>query len=315
MSKCRAFSSPDLLPLANIAEDSALEGVTTNVKLLLKLIQEHNDGSNKSGDERKHQRIAGMISILNDVKSKIEKVQVPIQKPKRGTELRRCNTDLLRRNQLPREKKPQESTQEENDRLRRELFASTAAKRNIERMFSSLGKEKEIMGAELARRVQEQSGMEEHLNDVKVQNEMLLAKLHGCGAEDMKEKRAGGRENQVNAALQERNKALSEQLLKSLDGYRALKRKFKDAQEENAAMKMKMAQVAEEVAVGLNRIHDMRQRLGGRSDMPMDIEEELAGVDAMFRCFESKLMINGPKRGECVKLVGDVSAEKSPVLV
>ncbi|XXG68370.1 hypothetical protein AAC387_Pa06g1475 [Persea americana] len=314
MSKCRAFSSPDLLPFADIAEDSALEGVTTNVKLLLKLIQEHNDGINKGGDERKPQRIAGMISILNDVKSKIEKVQVPIQKPKRETELRRCNSDL-KRNQLPREKKPQESTQEENERLRRELFTSTAAKRNVERMFSSLGKEKEIMGAELARRVQELSGMEEHLNDVKVQNEMLLAKLHGCGAEDMKEKRAGGRENLANAALQERNKALSEQLLKSLDGYRALKRKLKDAQEENAAMKMKMAQVAEEVKVGLNRIHDMRQRLGGRSDMPMDIEEELAGVDAMFRCFESKLMVNGPKRGECVKPVGDVSAEKSPVLV
>lgn len=287
---------------------------------MLKLIQEHNDGCNKSSDDRKPQRIAGMISILNDVKSRIEKVHVPIQKPKRESELRRCNTDL-RRSRLPREKKPQESTQEENARLQREVFATTAARRNLERMFSSSGKEKEIMAAELARKVQELSGMEEHLNDLKEQNEMLLAKLHACGAgagagaEHKEKKAAGGRDNQVNVALQERNKALSEQLLKSLDGYRALKRKFKDAQEENSAMKTKMAQVTEEVAAGLNRINEMRQRLGGRSDKPMDIEEELAGVDAMFRCFESKLMINGPKRGECVKPVSDASAEKSPVLV
>ncbi|KAB1207748.1 hypothetical protein CJ030_MR7G017749 [Morella rubra] len=74
--------------------------------------------------------------------------------------------------------------------LRKELNASLAARKSLEMLYSSLGKEKEIMASELSRKVQELSGMEELINDLKAQNEMLRAKVQTC-AEEHKEKKCG----------------------------------------------------------------------------------------------------------------------------
>jgi len=180
-------------------------------------------------------------------------------------------------------------------------------------MFSSLGKEKEIMAAELARKVQELNDLEEHLNDLRAQNEMLSAKVKVCATEH-KEKKSGGGDTQGNAGLQERNKKLSEQLLKSLDGYRSLKRKFKDAQEEKAGIQAKMAEMAVEVTAGLNRIHDFQQRIAGRNGKSVEIQEELSALEDMFRCFEMKVSKNCQKRSECVKPEADINPGKLPVV-
>ncbi|KAJ0963205.1 hypothetical protein J5N97_028327 [Dioscorea zingiberensis] len=91
MTKPRVHSFPDLFPLTahpDRQDDSSLEGVTTNVKLLLKLLYDHCDIS-KEDDGRKPQRVAGMITILDDVKARIEKsqlankraAQLPMAKP------------------------------------------------------------------------------------------------------------------------------------------------------------------------------------------------------------------------------------------
>ncbi|XP_077211177.1 uncharacterized protein LOC143846589 [Tasmannia lanceolata] len=308
MSKGRAYSSPDLLPSSSHSstqDDTSLEGVAVNVKLLLKLIQDHNEASTKDEDSRKEQRVAGMISIIEDVKTRIKKSQRSGK-----AELRRCNTEI-RRTQIPKEKKSEESQepkQEENQKLRKELSASLTAQKSLQKMFSSLGKEKEIMAAELARKVQELNGMEEHINDLKVQNEMLSAKVKNYATEN-KEKKSGGEPKE---ALQERNKVLSDQLLKSLDGYRSLKRKLKETQEENIGIRKMMGEIEKEVAVGLERIHGFRQRR--KNEDSMNFEEELSMVELMFQCFQAKVTISGPKRSECVKPKADILAEKAPVL-
>ncbi|KAB1222792.1 hypothetical protein CJ030_MR2G022283 [Morella rubra] len=260
-----------------------MAGIITNVKLLLKLIQDHNEARTKDNDDRKVQRVAGMFKIIDDVKSRIEKSH------SHGTkkELRRCNTDL-RRN-VPRENNPDEPLIDEKEiGLRKELNASLAARKSLEMLYSSLGKEREIMASELSRKVQELSGMEELINDLKAQNEMLRAKVQTC-AEEHKEKKCGKGELLGNAGLQERNRALSEQLLKSLDGYRSLKRKLKEAKQEKTDILATMEELRTEVRAGLARIRSFRQRMVSADEQPGDSEEEISALERMFEGFNMKI--------------------------
>ncbi|EXB51995.1 hypothetical protein L484_019773 [Morus notabilis] len=139
MSGLRAFSSPELLPPEkNQIErpgDHSLEGIATNVKLLLKIIQDHNEACTRDVvDERKAQRVAGMMSIIENIKTRIQESQTV----GRRAELRRCNTDL--RANAPRDKKAHEPITDENEKLRRQLSASLAARKSLEIMCTSLGK-------------------------------------------------------------------------------------------------------------------------------------------------------------------------------
>ncbi|KAK0579838.1 hypothetical protein LWI29_032278 [Acer saccharum] len=192
MSQVRALSSPELAAtiLTDRPEDMSLEGIATNVKLLLKLIQDHTEASTRDLDDRKIQRVAGMMTILDDVKARIQKSQ---SMKNRKAELRRCNTDLRPNHGVsaaPRDKKQADhpAITDEKEKLRRQLYASLAARKSLENMCSSLGKEKEIIASELARKVQELEGTEELINDLKAQNETLLGKLQHCASEH-KEKR------------------------------------------------------------------------------------------------------------------------------
>ncbi|KAM1123224.1 hypothetical protein ACFX19_004733 [Malus domestica] len=301
MNPIRAFSSPTELPASSTAskerpEDHSFDGIATNVKLLLKLIQEQNEACTKDNDDRKMQRVAGMMTIIDDVKTRIQKSQTV----KRRAELRRCNTDL--RPNVPRDKRPPEPVIDEKERLRRQLSASLAARKSLEIMCSGLGKENEIIASELARKVHELTGMEEHINDLRVQNEMLLAKVQAFAAEH-KEKRCagGGVEIHGNAALQERNKALSEQLLKSLDGCRSLKRKIKDAQKENNGMHSTMEEMGVEVQEGLEQIRALKQKIATSNEQAADIEEEISALEHLFESFSMKISKHGSKKGESAK--------------
>ncbi|KAG6755112.1 hypothetical protein POTOM_040926 [Populus tomentosa] len=306
-SRVRAFSSPELLPLPTSStdqgpEDYSLEGVATNVKLLLKLIQDHNEASTKDNDDRKMRRFAGMVSILDDVKFRIQKSQ---SGEKKAPQLRRCNTDL-RRSQNPADKKPQESVGDEKERLRKQLNASMAARKSLEMMCSSLGKEKEIMAAEIARKVHELNEAEELVNDLKAQNETLMAKLQ-ARAPQKKSSNSGG-EAQGNAALQERNRTLSEQLLKSLDSCRSLKRKYKVAKEENRGICATMDVIKMEVGAGLENIRSFRSRVA----ISKDIEEEISALEQMFEGFDMK--ISKHRDIECAKPKAAINTSKPPVL-
>lgn len=306
-SRVRAFSSPELLPLPTSStdqgpEDYSLEGVATNVKLLLKLIQDHNEASTKDNDDRKMRRFAGMVSILDDVKLRIQKSQ---SGEKKAPQLRRCNTDL-RRSQAPADKKPQESVGDEKERLRKQLNASMAARKSLEMMCSSLGKEKEIMAAEIARKVHELNEAEELVNDLKAQNETLMAKLQ-ARAPQKKSSNSGG-EAQGNAALQERNRTLSEQLLKSLDSCRSLKRKYKVAKEENRGICATMDVIKMEVGAGLENIRSFRSRVA----ISKDIEEEISALEQMFEGFDMK--ISKHRDIECAKPKAAINTSKPPVL-
>ncbi|KAF3450349.1 hypothetical protein FNV43_RR06429 [Rhamnella rubrinervis] len=296
MSRVRAFSSPELPSSANPRdrpEDHSFEGIATNVKLLLKLVQDHNEACTKDIDERRPQRVAGMISIIDDVKTRIQKSQTLGRK----AELRRCNTDL--RPHAPRDKKSsQEPIADEKERLRKELSASLAARKSLEVMCSSLGKEKEIMSSELARKVHELNETEELVNDLRAQNEMLLGKVQAY-ATDQKEKRSnidGGE-----TALQDRNKALSEQLLKSLDGYRSLKRKLKDAHEENMRVQTTMEEIGMEAEAALHRTRSLKERIVVNNEEGVDIGKEILALETLFQSFNMKISKNGKKKSDSPK--------------
>lgn len=314
MNWSRAFSSPDLVPPSTNynenPEECSLEGVSTNVKLLLKLIQDHNEASTKDNDERMLQRVAGMITIIDDVKSRIENFQSSGKKK----ELRRCHTDV--KHNAPKDKRSQDPVTDEKERLRKELNASLAAQKNLEVMCSSLGKEKDIIASELARKVQELNGMEELTNDLKAQNEILLGKLQTC-KEEHKEKKSGGMEAQGNIALLERNKTLAEKLLKSLDAYRSLKRKFKDTKEENIAILAAMEEMGMEVKAGLDRICSLKQRMAAsKNKQPVDnVEEEISALEHLFEGFNIKITKYGHnKKSDCVKPKAGINASKPSVL-
>lgn len=266
-------------------------GIASNIKLLLKLIQDHSEASTKENDDRKVQRVAGMIKIIDDAKSRIEKCQSTGKKK----ELRRCNTDL--RPNLPRDRKSQEPISDEKERLRKELNASLAARKSLEIMCSSLGKEKEIMASELSKKVQEMCGMEELISDLKAQNEKLLGKVQTCVEEHLEKKGAGNRgETQKNAGLHERNRALSEQLLKSLDGYRSLKRKLKDVKEENIEILATMEEMGMEVQAGLDRVRSFRQQMASRNEEETVDIEEISALEHMFEGFNIKILKHGEQK-------------------
>ena len=277
-------SSPDLC--SDNRDDLSLEGVATNVKLLLKLIQDHQEASHRGHDERKSQRIAGMMTILDDVKTRIQNSRSS------GKELRRCFTDLKRN--PPRDKK---EPMDEKEKLRKELNTSFAAQKRLGVMCASLGKEKQIIARELTLKVQELSEMEELVGALKTQNERLSAKVQACAKEHSKKRNGGGngiaddQVQQANAALQERNSVLSEQLLNSLESYKSLKRKLKEVQEDNAGLREKMEEIRQEVQTGINLIKGFKQRSAAAhsDERPVDVREEIARLERVFESLEMQV--------------------------
>ncbi|KAL1567488.1 hypothetical protein AAHA92_02962 [Salvia divinorum] len=295
MNQFRANSSPEL-DLPSTAkeqryDDLALQWVAANVKLLLKLIRDHQIACDEDkSDHRRMLRVATMMTILDNAKDRIQKCQsFGLKKP--DPELRRCNTDV-RRNLVPSGKKPgggagvvpvvveeeELEADEQKERLRRELSSSLAARRTLRAMCSSLGKEKKFMEAEFSKKVHELSEMEELLNNLmrlKVQEWLSDHKEGKAGG-------GGGREMHVALVLQERNKALSEQLMRSLDGYRSMKRKLKTSQEENVVLHSTVDEAGTKVVGSLGRVKSLKKRItimsspsGGET--PLDLQEEIEG--------------------------------------
>ncbi|KAL9671674.1 hypothetical protein QQ045_009244 [Rhodiola kirilowii] len=316
MSNVRAFSSPDLAAVSTAnGETSSLEGVASNVMVLLKLIQEQNKASVEGNNGRSAQRVAGMLSILDDVRNRIEKVQCSSGK-KREAELRRCNTELRRSNIPPQGiRSPDAAAGDDKASLRKELMASLAAKRNLEVMCSSLGKEKEIMAMELARKAGEVQGLEELTNDLKAQNESLLAKVQTCAAEH-KDKKSDGRERVSDstgnnaAALQERNSTLSEQLLKSLNGYKTLKRKLKDMQAENEKLHNTIEDVGVDITAGLQQIKEYQQNMEVVGKTPTIAKDEISAIENLFEGLQMKVSKNKHKKTECGKTKSEINTAK-----
>ncbi|CAK8530867.1 unnamed protein product [Lathyrus sativus] len=276
MDHVRAFSSPQLTANNNVQQELGMEGLATNVRLLLKLIQDHNGATTKENDERKFHRVNGMMFLLDEVRTRVQKVQ---HSTKKRAELRRCNTDL--RPNIPKDKKAPDVPVDDKERLKKELTASLVARQSLQAMCSSLGKEKQIMASELARKAQELTELEELIGDLKAQNDMLMGKLHACSA--------GGVEMEGNIVLQERNKALSEQLLKSIDGYRSMKRKVKDMQGEKGEMLATIEQMGLEVQSGIDRIHDFKEKMVNTTLETSDVKEEVSVLEHMLESLSMKI--------------------------
>ncbi|WMV41532.1 hypothetical protein MTR67_034917 [Solanum verrucosum] len=310
MSRLRINSSPDLMSNSTFEQcydDSALEGVAANIKLLLKLIQEHKNACNKEkNDGRRMLRVATMMTILDSVRTRIQKCQSFGNK---------SPSEAESTSHVPIDKKHHEVMIDEKEKLRKQLNASLVARKSLEVMCSSLGKEKEIMAAELSKKVHELNEMEDLINDLKEQNENLVERLHER-ATKQKERRhsSDGGELQGNIALQERNKALSENLLKSLNGYKSIKRKWKDAQAENMAMHATMEEMTAKIGAGLARIHSFKERMASENVPSTNIQEEIVELEHMFECFKMQVAEHGPKEGECVKPKVDISACKPTVI-
>lgn len=260
-----------------------------------------------------------MMTILDNVRERIQKCQ-SFGNKKVEAELRRCNTDL-RRSTVPRDTKrrgdaivEEEVVDDEKEGLRRELASSLAAQKRLQMMCSSLGKEKQIMTAELSKKVHELTEMEEIINNLKEQNETLRQKVQeffgGGGGGG-----GGGGEPPVALVLQERNKVLSEQLLRSLDGYRSMKRKLKVTQEENVMMHDTIDEMGTKVVRSLERVKSLKEGMSSSSpDSPVDVHEEIAVLERMFEGFKMVVEKHDKKRGECGQPNGEISACKPSIL-
>ncbi|KAI3697637.1 hypothetical protein L6452_30732 [Arctium lappa] len=292
--------SPDLVPssstMAEQYDDSALDGVAANVKLLLKLVLDHKDAcQTHKNDGRRMLRVAGMMTILDMVQTRIQKCQS--FGIKRGA-LRRCNSDI--RNCPGHYEKEKGSSMEmvtvddKDQKLKRELSGSIAARKSLEIMCSSLGKEKEIMMGELARKAHELAEMEDHINNLKAQNDTLLEKVKDCAEVYEPEHK----EAQGNTALQVRNKTLSDQLMRSLNGYRIMKRKLIEAHEENLLMQSTMEEIGTKVGVSLEKIRKYRQNHDEHSEELADIEEGISELEHMSKCLDVGDRKHGMKQGE-----------------
>ncbi|KAL3522722.1 hypothetical protein ACH5RR_015556 [Cinchona calisaya] len=288
MSKFRVHSSPELTPYSSEDDydDSALEGVAAHVKLLLKLIQDHKNACHKQkNDGRRMLRVATMMTILDNVRTRIQKCQFGNKRSE--SELSRSRTDTKPTPVLPKEiKHGGELAADEQEKLKKALNASLAARKSLEVMCSSLGKEKEIMEAELAKRNHEVSEMEELINDLKAQNETLLEKVKECASEHRDNHACGnlvvGAEIQGHAILQERNRALSEHLLRSLDGYRSLKRKLKEALEENFAARSTIEEMMVRLRESLEKFRSFKEQLPSGSPSVDSIQEEISQLEGVF---------------------------------
>lgn len=271
------------------------KGLATNVKLLLKLIQDHNGASTKDNVERKFQRVNGMMLILDEARSRIQKIQ---SSTKRKAELRRCNTDLKPNIPIPKDRRTPDVPIDEKEKLRRELSASLVARQSLQAMCSSLGKEKQIMASELARKAQELTEMEEFISDLKAQNDMLLGRLHACNTEQQREKKGNnnGGEIEGNIVLQERNKALTEQLQRSIDGYRSLKRRLKDLQEEKKDVHATMEQMEVEVQAGIDRIRSIKEEMDTIDAETSGIKEGISDLEYVLESLIMKISKHTQKR-------------------
>ncbi|XP_074272502.1 uncharacterized protein LOC141596291 [Silene latifolia] len=279
----RVCSSPDLLPLSfKNHEDVSLEGIATNVKLLLKLVQDHQNISVKGAfDDRKTQRFAGMMTILDDVKTRLQKSQASGNKKK--PELRRCNTDLRIHNPPRDVKKDDGLILDDKERLKRDLNTSLLSQKRLGAMCASLGREKEIIVRELTRKVQEVNEMEQLINDLKAQNERLSTKLQACATHKTENNNTSESVEELNVmVLRERNKELCDQLLKCLEGYRLMKRRLKETQEETEEMKATMEELGDEIQIGIEKISNC---VGGEGK----IEENIVSIYHVFKKVEERV--------------------------
>lgn len=131
-----------------------------------------------------------------------------------------------------------EQAQEENQKLQKELSTKLTDLKNLHIMLSTLGREKEIMAAELVLKTRLLGDMEEHLNDLKEQNKTLSNRLEAYARENKTKNRDT---QETISSLQNRNKLLAEQVLKTSEGYRAFKRKSKELREQNSGFKREIA--------------------------------------------------------------------------
>lgn len=262
-----------------------VSGVTAPVKLLLKLIQDHKDacGKGQKTDSRRMLRVATMMTILDTVRTRIQKCQSFGNK----ASLRRCNTDL-RLNQPPKDKKAGvEAGGDEKEKLRRELSACIAARKRLEMMCSSLGKEKEIMAMELSRKAHELCGTEELVNDLKAQNEKLVRKVQRCASSN-DSRCIGDEEPHGIEALQQQNKFLNELLVRSHNGYQMMKQKLNEAQEENARVCGTIDEMRGRIESSLSRVQRFKDRvmLSEGSNPSVGAREDVEALENMFECFQ-----------------------------
>lgn len=291
MNTLRANSSPDL-PSSDQYDDSALEGVAANVKLLLKLIQDHKHACNKGQkDSRRMLRVAGMMTVLDNVRTRIQKCQ-SFGNKRSEAELKRCTSDVKLNRSFSKDGK----TADETEALSKQLNASLAAQKSLEVMCSILGQEKEIMVKELARKNSELSALEEHIDDIKTQNSSLLQKVKEFATGQSDKAGEGINESQGNVDLQEQNKVLSQQLLRSLDGYRYMRRKLQNSQEETLQLRETMEEISEKAIAGLQRIRELKKQNDKESDTAVDLKECTTELENVFQSLQEMVLKHGQKK-------------------
>ncbi|KAL3504105.1 hypothetical protein ACH5RR_033946 [Cinchona calisaya] len=196
----------------------------------------------------------------------------------------------------PRDCNQVEELDENN--LLKELVTSLAARESLETMCLRLEKERKFLAGELAKKVEELNVMEEIVNDLKAQNEKLFEKVKESYALDRRENTFGlvvGAEIQAHAILKQRNRTLSDHLLRALEGYRLLKKKLKEAVEENFEARSTMQELVVEVRASMERLRGFKEQISSGIDCSDSIEEEFAQLEHIFEYLLMQVTKHGKK--------------------
>lgn len=204
---------------------------TESCNYLIEKDNERNQLAYKSDSMEEEMKVQEEVQarpeLVQDLKKQIENLQRALQESQ-------CKSTSLERKHERWVEAEVAHTKKENLKLKKQLSAKATELKNLQIMFSSLGKEKEVMTAELALKARILADMEEHLNDLKEQNKTLSNKLISFSRE--RKSKTTQMQGTI-TLLQNRDKLLAEQLLKSSEACRALKRKLKELQEHNTILK------------------------------------------------------------------------------
>lgn len=94
-----------------------------------------------------------------------------------------------------------------------------------------------------------------------------------------------------------------------------MKRKFKEAKEENVGILAAMEEVGMDAQAGISRLRSFRQRMASRAEKPpLDIEEEISALEHMFEGFNMKISKHEHKMSERADLKTEVNFRESSVV-
>lgn len=279
-------------------------GVVTQLKLLLKIIEDHKEAiRNNRNDGRKRLRVATMLTILENIRLGIQRCQF---------KTKTTETDLgpsSSSNSDGEQHQRRYTGEDEIEMLRKKLQAMSEVRKNLELSCANLADDKKRIAIELAKTTHLIKETEERINDLKPHNKILAIKVKKCQCEHKNKRRYCYRgfrsaasllkEKQEKAILLENNETLEQNLEIAVINCQSIEIKEKQIQHTNSRIREEMKTITEKVNAGLNIFNQFKENMASRpGDTPAYIAKEIARLEHIFELFQN-MVLNYKKKEEC----------------